>query len=188
MNVSNSEHKELVGRLNDDLREKIGQLEDMDLQHQTSLKVVRDALTEKLQEKDMIHTQALEEMNCNHKLMISALQEELKRKTNEWGWDEQQEPEELSGDSPAIFGVPNNSPHPANKGLPTKAEQLPISLEDYPEFEYLRNILYEYMMGRQPMILVKVLAAIVKFSPDQVSSIVKAEERKQSYLASLGFS
>jgi hypothetical protein len=30
------------------------------------------------------------------------------------------------------------------------------SLEDNPEFEYLRNILYEYMLGRQPMILVKV--------------------------------
>jgi hypothetical protein len=28
-------------------------------------------------------------------------------------------------------------------------------LGDNPEFEYLRNILYEYMLGRQPMILVK---------------------------------
>ena len=30
------------------------------------------------------------------------------------------------------------------------------SIEDNPEFEYLKNILYEYMMGQQPLILVKV--------------------------------
>ena len=41
-------------------------------------------------------------------------------------------------------------------------------LEEYPEFEYLRNILYQYMCGRQPLILVKVLSAIVKFTPEQV--------------------
>ena len=32
----------------------------------------------------------------------------------------------------------------------------------------------------------QVLSAIVKFSPDQVSAVLKAEERKQSYLTSLG--
>jgi hypothetical protein len=35
------------------------------------------------------------------------------------------------------------------------------SLEDNPEFEYLRNILYEYMLGRQPMILVKVGSMLI---------------------------
>ena len=34
----------------------------------------------------------------------------------------------------------------------------------------------------------QVLSAIVKFSPAQVTEIVSAEERKQSYLASLGLS
>ena len=42
-------------------------------------------------------------------------------------------------------------------------------LEEYPEFEYLRNILFQYMCGRQPLILVKVLSAIVKFTPEQVT-------------------
>ena len=44
-------------------------------------------------------------------------------------------------------------------------------LEEYPEFEYLRNILYQYMCGRQPLILVKVLSAIVKFTPEQVDVV-----------------
>ena len=45
---------------------------------------------------------------------------------------------------------------------------LQARLEEYPEFEYLRNILFQYMCGRQPLILVKVLSAIVKFTPEQV--------------------
>jgi len=185
MNRANSEHKELVGKLSADLREKVEQLEIMDLEHQTSLRMIKEEVTEQIELRDQKHTQALDEMHSNHKLKLHALEED--RRQGDWGWDEHHESEDLSGDSPAIFGVPNNTPHPANKGMLKKHEPS-LSLEDYPEFEYLRNILYEYMMGRQPLILVKVLSAIVKFSPDQVSAIVKAEEKKQSYLATLGIS
>jgi len=187
MNKANTEHKELVGKLSSELREKVEQMEIMGLEHQTSLKMIKEEFIDELESRNEAHARALEEMNANHKLKVNALQEDLKKRSNNWEWDDHHDSEELSGDSPAIFGVPNNTPHPANKGLPPKSEPA-ISLEDYPEFEYLRNILYEYMMGRQPMILVKVLSAIVKFSPDQVSAIVKAEEKKQSYLASLGLS
>merc|ERR1719350_2540434 len=187
MNCANNEHKELVGKLSADLREKAEQLELMDLEHQTSLRMIKEEVTEQIELRDQKHSQALQEMNSNHKMKVSVLEEELKKRSSDWGWDENQESEDLSGDSPAIFGVPNNTPHPANKGLPKKSEPS-ISLEDYPEFEYLRNILYEYMMGRQPLILVKVLSAIVKFSPDQVNAILKTEEKKQSYLAALGLS
>lgn len=45
------------------------------------------------------------------------------------------------------------------------------------EHEYLRNILYEYMMGREQLVLAKVLAAIVKFDRQQTSNIL---ERQQS--------
>ena len=59
------------------------------------------------------------------------------------------------------------------------------------------------MCGRQPLILVKVLSAIVKFTPEQVTfgfqnlvgtiflqveEIIRLEERKQSYLPALGLS
>ena len=40
----------------------------------------------------------------------------------------------------------------------------------------------------EEMTTVQVLSAIVKFSPEQVSAIIKAEERKQSLLAPLGLS
>ncbi|GAB6033442.1 hypothetical protein CHUAL_013327 [Chamberlinius hualienensis] len=44
------------------------------------------------------------------------------------------------------------------------------------EIEYLRNILYEYMMGRETMVLAKVIAAVLKFDEDQTRKILEKEE------------
>ncbi|XP_047136570.1 golgin subfamily A member 4 isoform X2 [Hydra vulgaris] len=47
------------------------------------------------------------------------------------------------------------------------------------EFEYLRNILFQYMMGKQRTQMAKVLTAIVHFSPTQVKQILaKVEEQE----------
>ncbi|VVC31190.1 GRIP domain, partial [Cinara cedri] len=54
------------------------------------------------------------------------------------------------------------------------------------EMEYLRNVLYEYMMGRQPMVLAKVLAAIVKFDSNQLNTVLQKEEQKVSLTKTLG--
>ena len=45
------------------------------------------------------------------------------------------------------------TPHPAQGNQVASAGG--GALEDNPEWEYLRNILYEYMCGRQPLILAK---------------------------------
>lgn len=52
------------------------------------------------------------------------------------------------------------------------------TLEDSTEIEYLRNILFEYMMGRETMVLARVIAAVVKFDQDQTTKILKKEEDK----------
>ncbi|KAB7500212.1 hypothetical protein Anas_05362 [Armadillidium nasatum] len=54
------------------------------------------------------------------------------------------------------------------------------SLEDSAEFEYLRNILYQYMIGKETQTLAKVLCAVVKFNKEQQSQIIDHEDRKQS--------
>jgi len=61
------------------------------------------------------------------------------------------------------------------------------SLEEATELEYLRNILFEYMMGRQPTTLAKVVAAVVKFTPEQTRKIQEREEQRGSLLGQLGF-
>lgn len=60
------------------------------------------------------------------------------------------------------------------------------TLEDLTEIEYLRNILYEYMMGRETMVLAKVIAAVVKFDQEQTAKILKKEEDKLTLFGSLG--
>ena len=61
------------------------------------------------------------------------------------------------------------------------------SIEEATEYEYLKNILYQYMMGKEPTTLSKVLSAVIKFSPDQTREINIREEHKQSFLATFGF-
>ncbi|XP_037076302.1 uncharacterized protein LOC119097360 [Pollicipes pollicipes] len=48
------------------------------------------------------------------------------------------------------------------------------------ELEYLRNILFEYMMGKEPLTLAKVIAAVLKFSSDQTEKVLEREEHRQS--------
>ena len=59
-------------------------------------------------------------------------------------------------------------------------------LEEATEYEYLRNILFQYMLGRQSKTLWKVLATVVKFSPDQVRQIEAYEDKKRTPGGMLG--
>ncbi|KAL1464688.1 hypothetical protein WDU94_004312 [Cyamophila willieti] len=53
------------------------------------------------------------------------------------------------------------------------------------ELEYLRNVLYEYMMGKEPLVLARVLAAIVKFDPEHTAKVLQREEQKVSMVSQL---
>lgn len=83
------------------------------------------------------------------------------------------------------------------------------SLEEATELEYLRNILFEFMMGRQTAVshltgmnvesaltqswycgaqtLVKVVGAVVKFTPEQTRKIAEREEQRQSLVFIIPF-
>lgn len=59
------------------------------------------------------------------------------------------------------------------------------SLDEAAEFEYLRNILYQYMLGKETQTLAKVLCAVVKFNDEQKRQIVEHEDKKQNLLKKL---
>lgn len=59
------------------------------------------------------------------------------------------------------------------------------TLEDSTEIEYLRNILFEYMMGRETMVLARVIAAVVKFDQEQTAKILKKEEDKLTLVSAI---
>ncbi|XP_049269498.1 golgin subfamily A member 4 [Rhipicephalus sanguineus] len=55
----------------------------------------------------------------------------------------------------------------------------PVQLPEPTEYEYLRNILFEYMMGKETMTLSKVIAAVLKFSDEQKNQILQRQEARQ---------
>ncbi|KAF8569322.1 hypothetical protein P879_04988 [Paragonimus westermani] len=65
-------------------------------------------------------------------------------------------------------------------GLPYSPSASPSagSFHDFVENEYLKNVLFEYMMGRETMTLSKVLCSILRFSPDQTKRILQHEDAK----------
>ncbi|CAL4129224.1 unnamed protein product [Meganyctiphanes norvegica] len=56
-------------------------------------------------------------------------------------------------------------------------------LEEAAEFEYLKNILYQYMIGNETQTLSKVLCAVVKFSNEQQAEILEREDQRQNLLS-----
>jgi len=196
------EHRTLVNRLSEEMRDKETEIDRL---HDQNTMGSNQPLVSTRERELAGQLEELQEQ-------LTYLRREAEKRSgggnSDWGWDDSEEMMHMTEDSPAIFGVPNHTPHSTvnsgsasgRNGNNTHHQHHLVSsssanhnhskqtLEESPEFEYLKNILYEYMMGHQPLILSKVLSAIVKFSPDQVNAIMKAEERKQSYLSSIGLS
>ncbi|KAK9892513.1 hypothetical protein WA026_020500 [Henosepilachna vigintioctopunctata] len=54
------------------------------------------------------------------------------------------------------------------------------------ELEYLKNVLYNYMLGKEGLVLTRVIATVCKFDDAQTEEVLKREQQKQTLLAKLG--
>ncbi|ERE74436.1 golgin subfamily A member 4 [Cricetulus griseus] len=67
-------------------------------------------------------------------------------------------------------------------GTPLKGGNLyhtDVSLFGEPtEFEYLRKVLFEYMMGRETKTMAKVITTVLKFPDDQAQKILEREDAR----------
>uniref|UniRef100_A0A4W5RRB8 Golgin A4 n=1 Tax=Hucho hucho TaxID=62062 RepID=A0A4W5RRB8_9TELE len=52
------------------------------------------------------------------------------------------------------------------------------SFSEPTEFEYLRKVLFEYMMGRETKTMAKVITSMLKFPPDQALQVLEKEDTK----------
>ncbi|KAK0166461.1 hypothetical protein PV328_004881 [Microctonus aethiopoides] len=142
--------------------------------------------------------QKCDQLEAKHSIVINELTNEWKK--NQFTDDNlAQKPEELENMSAmAMAAVQSNtgSFHSLQQTLVNQRRELvelrklvklrSETLDDSTEIEYLRNILYEYMMGRETLVLARVIAAVVKFDQDQTHKILKKEEDKLTLLGSLG--
>lgn len=53
------------------------------------------------------------------------------------------------------------------------------------EFEYLKNIVHSFMLGKQTTVLARVISAILKFDKEQVEQICRVQESLQSALGQM---
>lgn len=53
-------------------------------------------------------------------------------------------------------------------------------LSNSTETEYLRNVLYNYMLGKEGLVLARVIAAVCKFDETQTEAILQREQQKQT--------
>lgn len=51
-------------------------------------------------------------------------------------------------------------------------------LSEATEMEYLRKVLFEYMMGRETKTMAKVITSMMKFPPDQAEKVLEKEDSK----------
>ncbi|XP_019725898.1 golgin subfamily A member 4 isoform X3 [Hippocampus comes] len=61
----------------------------------------------------------------------------------------------------------------------------PEPLSEATEMEYLKKVLFEYMMGRETKTMAKVITSMLKFPPDQAQKVLDKEESKAMHWLSV---
>ncbi|XP_046812974.1 golgin subfamily A member 4-like isoform X2 [Vespa crabro] len=210
------QYKEQLKDFQVELTTKSEQLENLILENKkltTEKENEVKALTESIASIRKEHVNELREIEQKWKTILQQRsdrleakhEEEIKELTREWRNERKLETkidtatEELENTSCiAMAAIQSNtgSFHTFQQTLASQSRELVElrklvklrheTLEDSTEIEYLRNILYEYMMGKETMVLAKVIAAVVKFDQEQTAKILKKEEDKLTLLGSLG--
>ncbi|XP_076291957.1 uncharacterized protein LOC143214597 isoform X2 [Lasioglossum baleicum] len=175
------ENKNLMSQKSKDINQVMEKISLMKKEHNDEIKEIEKKWKAIVQQKT-------DKLEAKH-------EEEINELTKEWR-NERKELESTSRVAMAAVQSNTGSFHTLQQTLTAQRRELVElrkivklrhdTLEDSTEIEYLRNILFEYMMGRETMVLARVIAAVVKFDQEQTTKILKKEEDKMTLLGSLG--
>ncbi|XP_070311513.1 golgin subfamily A member 4 isoform X3 [Odocoileus virginianus] len=128
-----------------------------------------------------------EETPGNDKITIMELQTQLAQKTtliSDSKLKEQEFREQIHNLEDRLKKYEKNV-YATTVGTPYKGGNLyqtDVSLFGEPtEFEYLRKVLFEYMMGRETKTMAKVITTVLKFPDDQTQKILEREDARLMY-------
>ncbi|XP_032717116.1 golgin subfamily A member 4 isoform X5 [Lontra canadensis] len=159
-----------------DAREEEMTAKVMDLQ--TQLEELQNKYQERLQQEDS---------PGNDKVTIMELQTQLAQKTtliSDSKLKEQEFREQIHNLEDRLKKYEKNA-YATTVGTPYKGGNLyhtDVSLLGEPtEFEYLRKVLFEYMMGRETKTMAKVITTVLKFPDDQTQKILEREDARLMY-------
>ncbi|XP_048650877.1 golgin subfamily A member 4 isoform X3 [Marmota marmota marmota] len=182
---TNQLHKKIAEK-DDDLKRTAKRYEEiLDAREEEMTAKVMDLQTqlEELQKKYQQKLQQ-EENSGNDNVTIMALQTQLAQKTSlisDSKLKEQEFREQINNLEDRLKKYENNL-YAATVGTPCKGSNFyhtDVSLLGEPtEFEYLRKVLFEYMMGRETKTMAKVITTVLKFPDDQTQKILEREDAR----------
>ncbi|XP_042759700.1 golgin subfamily A member 4 isoform X2 [Panthera leo] len=182
-----------IAEKEDDLQRTAKRYEEiLDAREEEMTAKVMDLQTQ-LEELQNKYQQRLhqEENPSNDKVTIMELQTQLAQKTtliSDSKLKEQEFREQIHNLEDRLKKYEKNV-YATTVGTPYKGGNLyhtDVSLFGEPtEFEYLRKVLFEYMMGRETKTMAKVITTVLKFPDDQTQKILEREDaRLMSWLRS----
>nr|XP_012600865.1 golgin subfamily A member 4 isoform X2 [Microcebus murinus] len=189
---TNQLHKKIAEK-DDDLKRTARRYEEiLDAREEEMTAKVMDLQTqlEELQKKYQQKLQQEENPGSDH-VTIMELQTQLAQKTtliSDSKLKEQEFREQIHNLEDRLKKYEKNV-YATTVGTPYKGGSLyhtDVSLFGEPtEFEYLRKVLFEYMMGRETKTMAKVITTVLKFPDDQTQKILEREDaRLMSWLRS----
>lgn len=168
-----AEHKDLVARMETEIQEKGTALEEVHEYYQQRLKA-KDGELKHLHEQLTSTDKSNYQINALQNSVLQYHEENARLKEQLSAFRQHQNPSTVDN---------------GHKGTTNQQQSdmencalLGLHLPQPTEYEYLRNILFEFMIGREPVTLAKVIAAVMRFSNDQTDQIVKKQEALQSHL------
>ncbi|XP_017722071.1 PREDICTED: golgin subfamily A member 4 isoform X1 [Rhinopithecus bieti] len=182
-----------IAEKDDDLKQTAKRYEEiLDAREEEMTTKVMDLQTQ-LEELQKKYQQKLEqeENPGNDNVTITELQTQLAQKTtliSDSKLKEQEFREQIHNLEDRLKKYEKNV-YATTVGTPYKGGNLyhtDVSLFGEPtEFEYLRKVLFEYMMGRETKTMAKVITTVLKFPDDQTQKILEREDaRLMSWLRS----
>ncbi|KAM6169654.1 golgin subfamily A member 4 isoform 2-T2 [Rhynchocyon petersi] len=178
-------HKKIAEK-EDDLKRTAQRYEEiLDAREEEMTAKVMDLQTqlEELQ-KEQQESQQPEENPGSDRVTIMELQTQLAQKTtllSDSKLKEQEFREQIHNLQDRLKKYEKNV-YTAPVGTPYKGGNLyhtDVSLFGEPtEFEYLRKVLFEYMMGRETKTMAKVITTVLKFPDDQTQKILEREDAR----------
>lgn len=176
-------HRKIAER-EDDLRRTARRYEEiLDAREEEMTGKVMDLQTQ-LEELQKKYQQRLEQESTKDSVTILELQTQLAQKTtliSDSKLTEQELREQVHNLEDRLKRYEKNV-CAATVGTPYKGGNLyhtEVSLFGEPtEFEYLRKVLFEYMMGRETKTMAKVITTVLKFPDDQAQKILEREDAR----------
>ena len=174
-----SDFKRQVSSLKEELYEKTTLYEEVIERHHAELRAKQEEMDEEVEACSRIYTAKLNELQQKQQSDLSDVEGQSWHQEREDITDNPQDFKRTPTHQPAQLNVSETNHVNHGSLMPSYA------LEEATEFEYLKNILYQYMMGKQTLTLAKVLTTVVKFSPEETSKIIDHEEKKATLLGSI---